>query len=428
MSGFEAQVYQNEYLPSGADTVDAVVTVKSLLGSGGYSSPVATERVQMILLDTSGSMSEEQGRKLWAAKQATEAAVNAMADGTWFALVGGNHGSYRIYPSSGLAKADSSTKAEAIYRLGSVRADGGTAIGSWIRTATELARTKPNSIAHAILLTDGHNEHEADSVLDDAVAQAVGHFQCDVRGLGANWQVQELRRIGSALLGSVDIIPDPDDMEAEFTRLTDQAKTRSVGSVDLRLWTPKGSVTQLVKQVAPSLEDLMATGRQTKPMTTDYSLGAWSPNEERDYHIRVQVPVGEVGDERLAARVGLVADGEEQPVALVRAVWTGDNVLSTRINREVAHYTGQAELADVIHDGLAARSRGDDDVATMKLGRAVQIAYESGNDETIKLLQNVVKVEDAGSGTIRLRRDVDKTAEMTLDVRSVRTVRVGKVD
>jgi hypothetical protein len=107
-------------------------------------------------------------------------------------------------------------------------------------------------------------------------------------------------------------------------------------------------------------------------------------------------------------------------------VWTDDETLSTRINREVAHYTGQAELADAIHDGLAARAAGDDRTATVKLGRAVQLAHETGNGDTVRLLAKVVDVEDPVTGTVRLKREVAAVDEMTLDVRSTRTVRVER--
>ncbi len=92
----------------------------------------------------------------------------------------------------------------------------------------------------------------------------------------------------------------------------------------------------------------------------------------------------------------------------------------------MAHYTGQAELADAIAAGLAARESGDAQTATVKLGRAVQLAHESGNDETVRLLNKVVEVDDAASGTVRLRREVEKSDEMALDVRSTRTVRVKR--
>ena len=63
----------------------------------------------------------------------------------------------------------------------------------------------------------------------------------------------------------------------------------------------------------------------------------------------------------------------------MRAVWTDDMAASTSINPQVAHYTGQAELAQVIQQGLDLRKVGDMDGATAKLGRAVQLASASGN-------------------------------------------------
>jgi hypothetical protein len=129
----------------------------------------------------------------------------------------------------------------------------------------------------------------------------------------------------------------------------------------------------------------------------------------------------------LAGRVSLVlTDGTVATQALVRAVWTDDTVKSTRMDRHVAHYTGQVELADAIHEGLAARKAGDEKTATVKLGRAVQLAAASGNGDTMRLLSEVVDVDDADSGTVRLRKDAGKAAEMTLDTRSTRTVRLGK--
>jgi hypothetical protein len=110
----------------------------------------------------------------------------------------------------------------------------------------------------------------------------------------------------------------------------------------------------------------------------------------------------------------------------VRAVWTSDSELSTRINPAVAHYTGQAELAQVIQDGLEARKSGDLDVATAKLGRAVALATQSGNGAVAELLSRVVDIDDPATGTVRLKASVDEADEMALDTRSTKTVRVGK--
>ncbi len=107
-------------------------------------------------------------------------------------------------------------------------------------------------------------------------------------------------------------------------------------------------------------------------------------------------------------------------------MWTDDLAASTAINPQVAHYTGQAELAQAIQQGLEARKLGDVDGATAKLGRAVQLASASGNADTAKLLAKVVDVVDAAAGTVRLKAKVADADEMTLETRSIQTVRVKK--
>src|SRR2546429_4321876 len=101
-------------------------------------------------------------------------------------------------------------------------------------------------------------------------------------------------------------------------------------------------------------------------------------------------------------------------------------ILSTRMSRHVAHYTGQAELAQAIQDGLEARKAGDEDTAALRLGRAVVLAHESGNEDTANLLAKVVDVIDPATGTVRLKAKVADADEMALDTRSTKTVRVKK--
>jgi hypothetical protein len=183
-----------------------------------------------------------------------------------------------------------------------------------------------------------------------------------------------------------------------------------------------------VKQVSPSIEDLSAKGAPFGELTCDYPTGSWG-RESRDYHVCLRVLPQDVGKEVAAARVSLVVNDEVVSTpALVKATWTSDEALSTRINRQVAHYTGQAELADMIQDGLAARRRGDASEATKMLGRAAQLAAETGNDGTMKLLTNVVDVDDAATGTVRLKPQVADEDEMALDTRSTRTTRTTRIE
>lgn len=439
---FTVDVYQNEYLPEGGREVNAIATVTSV-GGGTIASAVGAPHLYsaaggpdaavVIMVDCSGSM-DYPPTKMRGARDATAAAVDAVRDGVRFAVIGGTHVATEVYPGGGrLAVADPETRARAKEALRKLQAGGGTAIGTWLRLADRLlasADVSASAVRHGILLTDGRNEHESPEDLRAALDACAGRFTCDARGVGTDWEVKEVTGIASALLGTADIVADPAGLAADFTQMMETAMGKEVADVSLRLWTPMGAEIMYVKQVAPTVEELTDRRTQAGPRTGDYPTGSWG-DESRDYHICVRVPGADLGQEMLAARVSLVvpaADGTVQTLSqgLVRAVWTDDMAASTSINPQVAHYTGQAELAQVIQQGMDARKSGDHDGATAKLGRAVQLASASGNEDTAKLLSKVVDVVDAATGTVRLKARVAEADEMTLETRSTKTVRVKK--
>ncbi|MBV2357500.1 VWA domain-containing protein [Streptomyces sp. J2-1] len=433
---FAVDVYQNEYLPEGGREVNAIVTVTSTGGgtvgaTGAGNAATAPAAAVVLMVDASGSM-DYPPTKMRNARDATAAAIDALRDGTRFAVVAGTHVAKEVYPGGGrVAVADGTTREQAKHALRGVGAGGGTAIGTWLRLADTLLAGADVSIRHGILLTDGRNEHEDPADLKAALDACAGRFTCDARGVGTDWEVKEVTGIASALLGTADIVADPEDLAADFTRMMENVMGKEVADVSLRVWTPDGTTIRFLKQVAPSVEEL--TGRRTEagPRTGDYPTGAWG-DESRDYHLCVEVPAAGIGQEMLAARVSLVVlqgDGTVRNLGeqgLVRAVWTEDVEASTSLNPQVAHYTGQAELSRAIQQGLDLRKRGDIDGATARLGRAVQLARESGNADTAKLLAKVVDVVDAATGTVRLKAKVAEADEMTLETRSTKTVRVTK--
>jgi hypothetical protein len=200
---------------------------------------------------------------------------------------------------------------------------------------------------------------------------------------------------------------------------------RGVADATLRVWAPQGAQVLFVRQVAPTVEDLSPRRHEVNALTGGYPTGSWG-DESRDFHVAVRLPAKSVGQEQLASRVQLVVRDQVVAQGLVKALWSNDDTLTARIDPAVAHYTGQAELADAIQDGLAAKAAGNSDVATAKLGRAVQLAAETGNDEATSRLRKIVDIDDAGTGTVRLRRDVSKLDEMALDTASTKTTRVKK--
>jgi hypothetical protein len=415
-------VDHNPYLAERAGTVDAIVTV----AAGAVVPEVTLTRVEAIIIDCSTSMLSPGG-KFEAAKRATAAAIDELADGTYFAIIAGTGTATRVYPADGRSiEATASTKASAKHAVDGLLPGGGTAMGTWLAYVRGIAAHHPDALTHAILLTDGKDEHETPEQLGREIGLSEGEFTCDCRGVGTDWEVEELRSISSALLGTVDIVADSYDLAADFAAMMRVSMAKSIPDLTLRLWTPAGAKVAFVKQVAPTVEDLSHRRVDCGAQLGEYPLGAWGA-EERDYHIQVQVEPAATGREKLAARVSVLAGQDILAENLVKAVWTADTDLSARISSRVAHYTGQAELAQVVQDGLSARRNGDVVTATAKLQRAMELAVESGNSGTAKLLRGVIDVDER-TGTARLRRDIAAADEMALDARSTRTARVRKAE
>ncbi len=259
---FQAEVFQNEYLPDGARVVDAVITITA--GGTDGSSPAPGPRpstgqlppAQVIMIDISGSMAYPS-TKIIEAKKATAAAIDTLPDGAPFAVVAGNMFAHMVYPEMGqMVPASAATRTAAKLAVSRLQADGGTAIGSWLRLANQLFAGQQADVKHAILLTDGRNQHETPEELQRTLAECEGRFICDSRGVGTDWVATELRTIASTLLGTADGLESPELLPAAFRSMTQAAMGKSYAGVALRLWTPASATIRFVKQV-----DRRGTGR-----------------------------------------------------------------------------------------------------------------------------------------------------------------------
>jgi hypothetical protein len=420
MTTFVAETYQNEFLAVGATRVDALVSV-SATGTGNTAGD--RESAELVLIDVSGSMNFPR-TKIKSAITATCEAIDCIRDDVLFGVIAGDDEARLVYPGGDkLVPASPATRQAAKETVRKLEANGGTAIGQWLSLARELVADRPDCISHAILLTDGENQNESPEELAEALAECEGSFQCDCRGVGADWVVSELRTIASTLLGTVEAIRAPEDLAADFTATMERAMARGTGNVALRVWTPVGARVDLVQQVSPTLEDLTARRVEVSDLEGDYPTGAWS-DESRDYHVSFEVPAREIGDEMLAGRIKLVVDDAVVSEARVRAVWTDDEAKSTRVNHELAHYTGQAEMARAIDDAYVARRSGDLETATRQFGEAVRMAHEAGDTYKLQGLAAVVDIEDPATGTVRLKQRVDALDDLALEAGSVKTNRL----
>jgi hypothetical protein len=98
MADWTATVFENEYLADGASEVHAVVSVTcSGAGEAGTSGGDAAE---VVIIDTSGSMREPRS-KISNARKAAAVAIDAIADGTYFAVIAGASTPDVLFPHDG---------------------------------------------------------------------------------------------------------------------------------------------------------------------------------------------------------------------------------------------------------------------------------------------------------------------------------------
>lgn len=419
---FTLESFFNPHLALGASRLDVIITATAHDAAGGPGQSAVQKKAVAYLVDTSGSM--DSGNKLPMAKVALRQAIDLLDEDALFSIITFDS---QAHVEVSMMPATRANKGAAYEKVKQLNAGGGTSMSTALWAAQKEFAKVEDAIPYAQFLTDGENNSGDLVDLDNALKACEGRFLCDCWGVGVQWRPDELRKIAGQLLGTADAVPDPDHLEAKFQEALSRVLSKGIGDVRLRLQLPNTSKIVSVKQMSPEIADLLKLARQVDDRNTDVPTGAWSAGESRDYYVAFQLePQGE-GEELMACRPKVVysqngsevtADGQR-----IVAEWTSDVALSAKIEPNVAHYTGQEELADAIREGLEAKSRGNVDQATVLLGKAAKIAIQTGNEEVTARLQKVVDVIDADSGTVRLKTGATKGAELELDMGGTRTVR-----
>ena len=424
-TGFALRVSENKYLSEDDDEVVALLRVVAD-GVGG-SEPDAAE---VILLDCSGSMAAPP-TKMRAAKKATCAAVDALRDGVRFAVVRGTHEAVMAYPEQQrLAVAGPDTRAAAKQAVHQLVASDGTAMGKWLGLAGSLLHGQRSAVRHAILITDGRQEHESRSELDRVLAGCVGQFSCDARGIGNDWQPLELLHIADVLSGQARGVGRLEEMVADLTEVMRASMRKTVPDVTLRVRTVSTARLHEIQQVHPTTADLTPQGRQLDPRTNEFAIGTWTPGENRDYLVRVRVDrPDQITDEDLGVtRIELLTGGRNGTAgsAMIVVHWTDDRALSMPLNPEVVHYLAQVPLGDAARAGCDAYRSGDADRAVEEFGRAVALATRFGNETILRRLRRMVEIVDAAAGVVRIRADLPLSEILATYTDSVMTTRNGE--
>lgn len=390
------------------DRVGALITVAARQSELGAAAAARTAEV--IIMDRSLSM--HRHGKLQQAKRAVEAAIDALSEGTLFAVIAGTDTAAQVYPASGLQQAGARAKAEAKARVRNQIAVGGTAMGSWLTLAAGLLSQAPDAVRHAVLYTDGINEHETPEQLDTALRACRGQFVCDVRGVGTDWDQRELLRIGDALQGRAEAIIDLADLRDDFTRLMEHAQQLLVPRACLRLTLDRRFRLESVRQIRPTEHDLTGHGVAQDGGITDIPLLAWG-EETRDYLVVLRTdPATLPREEVRAARVDMIAapaTGQRSvPCATPAAVTVRRLAYAAdpSINPSVQQADDLVQLSAVEHAGIDAYERGDHDLAVREFTVAVGIARRLGADRHLARLRRLVTIDEHDG--VQLRPDIGR--------------------
>jgi hypothetical protein len=428
---FRIETFLNQYLPAGGTRADAVFS----LSAEGALPETKARRVVGLIADKSGSMS---GEKMDALKHALRVAVDQLdADVEAFVLAFDT----KPHLVLNLSVMDQSGRLAAHHAIQRLEASGGTVMSAALNQARALFAARPGALCQAIMLTDGQNDADDHAKLEAELKACSGVFQADCRGVGTDWSPAQLRAISDQLLGTSQLVAEPSALADDFRATLAAAMGKSVGDVRLRLWMPKNARLVAVKQAFPTEIDLTDKVRPVDQRAVDVPLGAWGAGTQ-DYFATFEVVPLAVGEQMLVCRPSIVwrdpaaaqsvwrdlsvpVPDRTVPGGNVTVTWSEDAGLTARIDAQVAHYTGQAEKARAIQEGLEALERHDEATATLHLGRALALAEQSGDAQTTRRLREVVD-GDAGGGTLRLKRDAGRVAVMDLDVGSTRTVRARR--
>lgn len=420
---FEVEVDASSDLAFDDEQVYALVTVRARSAAGTPSGPPAAE---VLIMDRSLSMSRHG--KLSEAKLAMCAAVDAVREGTYLGIVAGHHEAEVIYPGGGgLARVDHAARAAAKDRILSQLPGGGTAIGTWLDCAERLfaAAPEPGAVRHAMLYTDGKDESETPGQLEAALARCADRFVCDARGLGEDWNYQDLLRITEALHGDARAVLGVADLTRDFVQLMESARRIVVPRVYLGLRLPNRFRLGSVRQTRPVEADLTAQ-QQRHGDETHVPLGSWAP-EDRQYLVALRfdpdaVPVGE--DVR-AAVITLRAERPEagrEPCAAAQALVVRRRGTPNLPLRRPESHTRVENLREL---GMAMRACADAhqgeryDEADRELRGALALATALGDAARLRLLHDVSVT--GPDGRPQVRRDAGRGQMQRLGLESART-------
>ncbi|MGP3972175.1 VWA domain-containing protein [Streptomyces sp. 6N223] len=375
----------------------------------------APDAAEVIVIDCSDSM-REPSSKIEAAREAATRAVVTLRHGTRFAVVQGTHRPTMVHPrDEGLVRADPDTVARATDRIRRLYAEGGTAIGTWLAQVRRLLADCPAEIRHAMLLTDGRNEHHPEQLPAELDA-CEGLFTCDAWGIGHDYDRRELMMIADRLHGSADIVVDEADLAAKFEETMRASMARSIATLPIRITlTLPGTRLRYLKQTYPRERDLTGDGRPVDKglRVVEFPTQAWAGDELREYHLCLDAdPTGQAHGEdlRLAMAEVITPPGmgpAPEAVPLVVRWLPGRRPSTEHVSRASLHRSLYMRLGEAVAKGCDAYEGGEPAAAEAAFRRATELAQGLGDEGMLDMLAGFMDLDPPGKDGPRLKEDFD---------------------
>lgn len=386
----------------------------------------ATRMAEVLIMDRSLSMLSQN--KIHEARRAACAAIDALPDGVFLGIIAGNRTAEPVFPpTGGLAPVNAETRAAAKGQVMSLWPEGGTQIGRWLVAANQLfaAAQASGVVRHAVLYTDGKNEHETPEALEAALNSCADNFVCDVRGLGDDWHYSELLRIAEALHGEATAVLRIADLADDFTRLIRQAQHLVVPRTYLRMRTNDRFGIAAIAQTNPVRVDLTARQQPAEGAAVDVPLGSWQA-ETRCYQLTLRFTPDTLptGEDLRAARVELLAetaDGNRERYADAALIVRRHAVsgFRTRMPHSLTRVEKERELIMAMQACADAALHGRTAEADDELDHAIRLARVVADPVRLRLLEGIAIT--GPDGRARLRPDVTRGELQRLGLDSTKT-------
>jgi uncharacterized protein YegL len=409
-NAFSLKSYYNPHISPSANSFWGVISIAA------NEAPQGTDVVVSLICDVSGSM---QGAKYKAMIATLTSLLKTAPDGIILNVVMFHDESFEVLAPTRLdphLQRDNLVN-RLLHDIDRHKLFGGTRMSTGINQALEAQKYVPAGAArYGIFLTDGQNV-EPESQLAAAVKEAAKQqVHLCAYGFGSDWDPKQLTLIAEITKGWMPkAVPDPKDLQKEFTTLVARLAQTVATDAALKLWTPAGTRILSLSQAYPHW-----VKGEAAPQGDDHTwfvpVPPMSSKDHRDFVVHIEL--ANVGARLVACKPSMVYAAASQTIEEKgdQSTWiilqqTNDTSLTNQVDPVVAGYLGQGQLAASTKAMTEAFDAGDLKAAERHRTEALEIARSIGSTKMTERLEAVGKGDEVARKTAALPPETESLTE-----------------